>query len=106
MNLAFVEQAGQDRSLSLGRLFLEKVPLFALSVASAFITMVAQRSGGAVRTITEYPPGMRIENAIGAYFDYVGRMLWPLRLSAMYPHPGNSLLAWQVAAAALFGMAV
>ena len=106
INFSASQQDGKETSLSLRRLFLEKVPLFALSAASAFITMAAQRSGGAVRTITEYPPSVRIENAIGAYFDYAGRMLWPLRLSPMYPHPGNSLLAWQIAVAALFVIAV
>jgi tetratricopeptide (TPR) repeat protein len=45
---------------------------------------------------------VRIENAVGAYFDYVGRLFWPLRLAPMYPHPGDSLRAWQIAVAALF----
>ena len=83
MNFAASQQDGKEPSISPSRLFLEKVPLFALSTASAFITMAAQRSGGAVRTVSEYPPSVRMENAIGAYLDYAGRMLWPLRLSPM-----------------------
>lgn len=85
-----------------GWLLLEKVPLLALSVASAVVTLTAQHAGGAVRSAIEYPPTVRIENAIGAYFDYIGRLLWPLRLAPMYPHPGDSLRAWQIAVAALF----
>ncbi|MFY9558643.1 MAG: tetratricopeptide repeat protein [Terriglobales bacterium] len=91
-----------DQTRSLGWLLLEKVPLLALSVASAVVTLVAQRAGGAVRSVIEYPLNVRLENAVGAYFDYVGRLLWPLRLSPMYPHPGDSLRAWQIAVAAIF----
>ncbi len=90
----------------LGRLILEKMPLLALSVASAVVTLAAQQAGGAVRTAVEYPTAVRIENAIGAYFDYVGRLLWPLRLAPMYPHPGDSLRAWQIGIATLFVIAV
>jgi tetratricopeptide (TPR) repeat protein len=96
----------EEGSRSLGALFLEKVPLLALSAGSALVTIAAQQAGGAVRSAIEYPVAVRIENALGAYFDYVGRMFWPLRLSPMYPHPGNSLLGWQIAVAALFVIAV
>lgn len=96
---------GSDRGAadrSPGWLLLEKVPLLALSGASAVVTLLAQRAGGAVRSVIEYPLTVRIENAVGAYFDYVGRLFWPLRLAPMYPHPGDSLRAWQIAVAALF----
>jgi len=81
-------------------LTLEKLPLFALSAASAMITMKAQRAGGAVRTIAEYPFSVRLQNALVAYARYVGKMFWPVHLAPMYPHPGNSLKLWQAAAAA------
>jgi len=96
----------EESARPLSRLILEKVPLLALSAASAFLTLAAQHAGGAVRTAIEYPASVRIENAIGAYFDYVGRLLWPLRLAPMYPQPGDSLLAWQIGVAALFVTAV
>jgi Flp pilus assembly protein TadD len=95
-----------NHTRSLGWLILEKVPLLALSAASAVVTLAGQQAGGAVRTTIEYPATVRIENAIGAYFDYVGRLLWPLRLAPMYPHPGDSLLAWQISVAALFVIGV
>lgn len=98
--------SGEVSARSLRWLFLEKVPLLALSAASAFLTLAAQRSGGAVRSAIEYPLAVRVQNAVGAYFDYVGRLLWPMRLAPMYPHPGDSLLAWQVAVAALFLIAM
>jgi hypothetical protein len=98
--------SAQEKPWSLGSLILEKVPLLALSAGSALVTLAAQQSGGAVRSALEYPMAVRIENALGAYFDYAGRMLWPLRLAPMYPHPGNSLPGWQIGVAALFMIAV
>jgi Flp pilus assembly protein TadD len=95
-----------NHTRSLGWLILEKVPLLALSAASAVVTLAGQQAGGAVRTTIEYPATVRIENAIGAYFDYVGRLLWPLRLAPMYLHPRDSLLAWQISVAALFVIGV
>lgn len=83
------------------KLILEKLPLLALSVGSALITMRAQRAGGAVRSITEFSFGVRIANAIVAYAMYLWKMVWPLRLAPLYPHPGSSLAASQVALAAL-----
>ena len=104
--LQFESAQTVDRSRSLGWLLLEKVPLLALSAVSAVLTLSAQQAGGAVRSVIEYPATVRIENAIAAYFDYIGRMLWPLRLAPMYSHPGDSLLGWQIGVAALFVIAV
>ncbi len=106
LQLGSAQQADGQQFPSLGWLFLEKVPLLVLSAASALVTLAAQHAGGAVRSTIEYPFAIRIENAVAAYFDYVGRMFWPLRLAPMYPHPGNSLLAWQIAVAAIFIVAV
>ena len=72
---------------------LEKLPLFALSAASAVITMAA------ARTDTEkvlYPWHIRIEAAIFAYLQYLGKAVWPSRLAVFYPHPGSSLRPWHV----------
>ena len=86
--------------LSWTRLVLEKVPLFAISLAGAFITMQAQRVGGAIRTAGEVSFGARVATAIWAYAMYLWKMIWPARLAPLYPHPGNSLAAWQVLVAA------
>ena len=81
---------------SWSRLVLEKLPLLALSAASAFITMQAQQAGGAVRTPAKVSFAVRIANAIYAYAMYLWKMVWPARLAPLYPHPGDSLAAWQV----------
>jgi Tfp pilus assembly protein PilF len=82
------------------RLVVEKLPLFALSAASAVITMVAQKAGGAMHN--EYSFWDRLLNAIVSYSCYVEKALWPSRLAAFYPHPGHSLPAWQVTISVLF----
>ncbi len=81
---------------SISRLTLEKIPLFALSAASAWITLVAQRSGYAVRNFEEFSFGARLENALVAYGLYLWKMIWPARLAVLYPHPANALPVWQV----------
>jgi tetratricopeptide (TPR) repeat protein len=87
-------------------LVAEKVPLFALSAASSWITLYAQRSGGALGTAESLPFASRLENAIYSYAAYVGKGIWPSRLAVFYPHPENSLAAWKVLATALFIVAI
>jgi tetratricopeptide (TPR) repeat protein len=98
---AKTEQGAMLPTFSWSRLVVEKLPLFALSAASAVITMQAQQAGGAVRTTSEVSFGARIATAIWAYAMYLWKMVWPARLAPMYPHPGDSLAAWQVLLAVL-----
>jgi protein O-mannosyl-transferase len=88
------------------RLVLEKLPLLALSAASAVITMQAQQAGGAVRSTAQFSLAVRLENAIYAYAMYLWKMVWPARLAPMYPHPGDSLAAWRVCVAAIVLIAI
>ncbi len=90
--------------LAFSKLLLEKIPLFFLSAASAWITLKAQRS--AVRTVAEFPLAIRIENAVVAYALYLGKMFWPARLAALYPHPASLLPWWQVILSAILLTAV
>jgi Flp pilus assembly protein TadD len=93
-------------SYSWAQLMLEKLPLFMLSAASAVITVQAQQAGGAVRSVAQFPFGVRFENSICAYAMYLWKMVWPTRLAPMYPHPGDSLGAWQVVLAGLALIAI
>ncbi|HEY5175026.1 MAG TPA: hypothetical protein VII95_05620 [Terriglobales bacterium] len=81
----------------------EKLPLFAIAVADAVITMKAQRVGGARNW---FPPLIRLGNATVSYARYVGKAFWPSRLALFYPHPGASLKMWEVLAALIFLLAV
>jgi protein O-mannosyl-transferase len=82
------------------KLVIEKIPLLALSAASAVITLYAQHAGGAVGSTILLPLTMRAENAIYSYFIYVKKAIWPSRLAVFYPHPENSLAPWKVLGAA------
>ncbi len=89
-----------DQGLSPHRLFLEKVPFFALAAVLSLLTFLAQQSGGAVESLEWLPLEARIGNALVSYVSYIGKMIWPTSLAIFYPHPGM-LPMWQVAGAGL-----
>ncbi|HLM79726.1 MAG TPA: hypothetical protein VK302_03745 [Terriglobales bacterium] len=88
------------------RLSIEKLPLLLMSAASSAVTVVAQRSGGAVAETSALPLSVRLENAIVSYVAYIGRMFWPAKLSVFYPHPQHSLPWSDVIAAAVILVAI
>ena len=83
------------------RLVLEKLPLLAMSVASAIITMFAQRTG-AIQSLQIYPFGGRLGNAIYSYASYLWKTFWPARLAFLYPYPRDGRPAWALGLALLF----
>lgn len=87
-------------------LAVEKVPLLLLSAVSAVVTVKAQKAGDAIGSIVQYPLSARLENAIVAYARYVGKAIWPTRLTPIYPHPGTSLKMWEPMAAAVLLFAI
>jgi protein O-mannosyl-transferase len=80
------------------RLIREKVPLFALAIASSVVTFIVQQQAGAVKEVAVLPIGRRVANALVGYVSYIGKTLWPTNLAAIYPYP-ESIAGWQVAAA-------
>jgi protein O-mannosyl-transferase len=93
---------------SFWKLIWEKVPWFALSAASALITM---RTGGAAFnymvetevTRAKFPLWIRLATAAIAYVKYVGKAFWPVNLALVYPHPG---FATSIPAAVLSVLAI
>jgi tetratricopeptide (TPR) repeat protein len=81
------------------RLLVEKIPLLALSGASAAITLYAQRAGGAVGSTAALPLAMRVKNAIYSYLIYVEKAIWPSHQAVFYPHPEGALALWKVISA-------
>jgi Flp pilus assembly protein TadD len=90
----------------LGKLLVEKIPLFAMSIASSWITVVAQHRGQAMTSTAAVTLQERLGNAIVCYAKYTGKMFWPSCLSYYYPHPGNRLAVWQILAAAILLVAI
>ena len=68
-------------------LFLEKLPLFALAVASCVMTFVAQKHGESVASLEAYPLYSRIENAAVVYVKYLSHTVYPANLAVIYPLP-------------------
>jgi tetratricopeptide (TPR) repeat protein len=74
-----------------GRCIFEKLPLLLLSAASIAITFVAQRSGGAVLTLSSLPLRFRLQNAVYSCAAYLFKAVWPVNLAVFYPHPQGTL---------------
>ena len=85
---------GTRRAL-LERALLEKVPLLVLAGVSSAVTVWAQRSSGALKSVELYPLGERLANALVSYVLYLRKSVWPTDLAVLYPYP-ESLPAWQV----------
>ena len=66
-------------------LLLEKLPFFALAVASCVITFIVQHSGQAVATLAQIPILYRLENAPVAAARYLLKMFCPVNLAVIYP---------------------
>jgi len=77
----------------LWRLFVEKLPFFALSAASSAATFWAQKSGGAVAPLELFSIGDRVANALVSYARYLGKAIWPVDLVITCPHPGQWAIA-------------
>ncbi|HTD24196.1 MAG TPA: tetratricopeptide repeat protein [Terriglobales bacterium] len=94
-------QDSNPQSKDFFALILEKVPLILLSVASSVITVIAQKSGGALAPASAIPLRARIFNALFAYADYIVKMFWPQNLAVFYPIPTHGYPWWQLTVATL-----
>ncbi|MDO8681964.1 MAG: tetratricopeptide repeat protein, partial [Armatimonadota bacterium] len=74
----------------------EKVPLLAIALASSVAAFIVQQKIGAISSLAQIPAGVRVANALVSYVEYIEKTIWPARLAAIYPHPGNSLPVWLV----------
>jgi len=78
----------------------EKIPFFACAFISGVITIYAQHTGGATKSLDVAPIMLRTENALIAYVKYIGKTLWPHDLAVLYPFP-SSLPLWHAIASLL-----
>ncbi len=84
----------------------EKLPLFALVAASMIITVIAQKSGGAVRDLVEAPLWFRLSNALVSYVRYLALTFWPHDLAVYYPFAPSTVTPGKTLGAALLLMAI
>jgi tetratricopeptide (TPR) repeat protein len=92
------------RQFRLSHLALEKLPLLAMSAASAVLTVVAQRRANAIAPDSTWGLTLRLENAIHGYTTYLWKTFCPSGLAPFYP--GMVLESRQVWLAAFFLLAV
>src|SRR6266542_2412501 len=81
-------------------LIVEKIPLFVLSAASCVATILAQKE--AFAPMRAIPLQERVANAVVAYVEYVGQMVYPAHLAVLYPYPEGGLNVAEVVLALLF----
>ena len=67
----------------------QKMPYFALGLASAWIAGMAQRSSGATHGLEDWPLASRIAQACYGLVFYPWKTLWPTRLCILYDLPNG-----------------
>ncbi len=79
---------GDGRNRRDWRLMLTaKIPFVVLALASAMVTISAQKSGGAISTLTAAPFIDRLWVASHALVAYLQKMVWPVDLQPFYIYP-------------------
>jgi hypothetical protein len=86
------------------RAVVEKLPLFAVCIASSVVTAVVQHAGRAMEPGAAVDLPQRVVNAVVACARYLVMTVWPTDLAVLYPHPalpgGTPLAWWQIAGSA------
>jgi tetratricopeptide (TPR) repeat protein len=85
------------------QLFLEKVPLFLLSLLSCVITFLVQQKAGTLAAIEAKPFSLRIANALVSYVKYIHKMIWPDNLAVLYPYSASISEWYTIGALVMLG---
>jgi Tfp pilus assembly protein PilF len=65
--------------------FIEKLPLLVMAFIGGGIAFFAQRMGGGLGSINEFPVSSRVSNALLSYMKYTGKTIYPKNLTVFYP---------------------
>lgn len=100
---AAAEAPGNNQffTATIGELWREKIPFFALALLASLATFKAQEAGGSIASAEALPLPLRAANSLVAYAGYLQKMVWPKDLAVFYPHPGTWPV-WRVTLAILF----
>ncbi|HLY37245.1 MAG TPA: tetratricopeptide repeat protein, partial [Candidatus Binatia bacterium] len=82
-----LRRLGGARGWTVRRVWLEKVPFFALAIAAAVVAAAAQRSAGALRPLAEVTLAHRAGAAMYGLGFYLWKTIVPRRLLPMYEYP-------------------
>ena|ERR1700677_2814051 len=89
------------------RLIIEKIPLFALSIASCMQTFMEGSPAPGAAAPAVHTSWLRAGNALVSYLVYIGQTFYPVKLVVFYPFPA-SVPAWEAlgAFAVLAGVSI
>ena len=73
----------------LSTLLLEKLPFFGLAAVSCAVTCLGMQGGQHLRSAEQTPWGLRLANVPVSYARYLGKLVWPVDLAALYPMPAH-----------------
>jgi tetratricopeptide (TPR) repeat protein len=90
------------------RVFIDKIPFFALSLIFSAVAVYGQYAGGAVRVYEPINLYGKLLTAVYGTGFYLTKIFFPLRLSCLYPRTGSRLVAPElfIAALACFSVAL
>lgn len=66
--------------------FIEKIPLFMISILFGIIAIIAQKSGRGLASPELFPIITRLANALTAYTGYLRKTFYPFDLAVFYPY--------------------
>ncbi len=66
---------------------IEKLPFLALTLISSILTILAQKSGGAINSIEDLPLSSRVIVAAKSLIAYLLKIILPINLVPYYPYP-------------------
>jgi len=73
-------------------LLREKLPFFICSAVVGIITLLSQKSGGAIVSLASEGIFSRLATALAGYFVYLEKFFWPRDLSVLYLRPDATLV--------------
>jgi tetratricopeptide (TPR) repeat protein len=91
-----------DLRFTMARLIGEKIPFFALTIASCVVTRLVQ--GGALWSSDSLSLHFRVANALMSYVRYISKIFWPADLALIYPYPHYWPIAGVIASAVVLAM--
>jgi tetratricopeptide (TPR) repeat protein len=83
------------------RALIEKIPMLGLAAVASAVTVAVQGASGGIQDFARLPAGLRIANALESCAQYLLDAVWPVRLAAFYPHPLDSISAFELGGAVL-----
>ncbi len=87
-------------------LFVEKLPLLALSLGASIVTYMAQQGARTVAALDQVPLPVRLENGLISYAAYLVKFVWPVNLAVVYPYSIPAAWEWIMAGLALAAVTI